>query len=104
MPSSVIIKDAIMKRVVHKKQKEGLYGVDYNVILFALENMLDKRSYIKFYVFNDTSQSEGILEKKAMFYDSIRQLVEIDSNPEKGLVAILFEKPSSGFALVRTNY
>ena len=47
LPSSIVAKDAIGKRIKYKGGKHD--GKSKTVFLFAFENTEDKRSYVKYY-------------------------------------------------------
>ena len=99
LPNSLIVKDAIGKRVKYKGGKHD--GKSKTVFLFAFENVTDRRSYIKFYKFSN-SAFNFMFERQTMFADPVKSLVEVDKT--NNVVAILFEKPASGFALARVDF
>ena len=72
-----------------------------SVFLFAFQNVIDKRSYIKFYKFTNRNFNFQF-EKETMFADSIQSLVEI--NPENDIYAIVFGSPNSGFAIAKADF
>lgn len=43
-----------------------------------------------------------MFERQTMFSDPVKSLVEVDKT--NGMVAILFEKQASGFALAKTDF
>ena len=53
LPNSIIVKDAIGKRIKYEGGKHD--GKSKTVFLFAFENVQDKRSYIKFYKFSNSA-------------------------------------------------
>lgn len=53
LPTSLIVKDAIGKRIKYTGGKQD--GKSKTVFLFAFENVTDRRSYIKFYKFSNSS-------------------------------------------------
>lgn len=99
LPNAIIVKDAIGKRIKYKGGKHD--GKSKTVFLFAFENVQDKRSYIKYYKFSNSSFNLQF-DRQTMFSDPVKSLVEVDKS--RGMVAILFEKQYSGFALAKTNF
>jgi len=99
LPSSIIIKDAIGKRIKYQGPKHSQESK--TVFLFAFENMTDKRSYIKFYKFSN-SAFNFMFERQTMFAEPVKSLVEVDKS--NGMIAILFEKAGCGFALAKADF
>lgn len=99
LPNSITVKDAIGKRIKYKGGQHD--GKSKTVFLFAFENNQDKRSYIKYYKFSN-SAFNFMFDRQTMFTEPVKSLIEVDKS--KGMIAILFEKQSSGFALAKTDF
>ena len=69
--------------------------------MFAFQNLVDKRSYIKFYKFTNRNFNFQF-EKETMFADPIQSLIEI--NTERDIYAIIFGGPNSGFAIAKADF
>ena len=72
-----------------------------SVFLFAFQNAIDKRSYIKFYKFTNKHLNFQF-EKETMFTDPIESLTEIDSS--HNIYAIVFGGITSGYAIARADF
>ena len=106
LPSTVKLMDCVGKhinyKVVGKQDSEGNDLVkSKSVFMFAVQNAIDKRSYIKFYKFTNKHLNFQF-EKETMFSDPIESLAEID--PTRSIYAIIFGGTSSGFAIVRADF
>ena len=100
LPASILIKDGIGKRIRYKGSAHAHQSK--TVLLFAFENTVDKRSYITFLPLSSNNSFNLLFSRQTMFAEPVRSIVEVDK--ANGMIAILFDKAGSGYAIARTDF